>query len=396
MFHDAIQGIMNLQMEPEVGVASHNSSWAKKSLFTFIPLMAVLLLGYSGFLVFRSHKIYEYLKSDQPGWRGKVFKSDPALGFAPVPCSRGIQVNNGFDTAVGFDDHGFRVPVGDPCPRNLSRPLVLSLGCSYTFGHGIKAEDTYTYLVAKRLNGTALNAGLPAYGFAQIQVLARELIPKYKPDYVLVQFSSWLTDRALWPVVISYPGKLSAPYFGQNRSGAIVLQPPLFMPKIFDLPISQYRSGKKSAADFLSFLANAGLPLLVHDDFQTALLDLRLNARQIPLPLSVPYRPIMAGMVYNEIYRLCAENDSQMVVVMIYDPKDSDFSMKVPVLKNVIVVDSWPALVGPLPDNSISSYYAAYAHVAGNPPIMKDNHPNQLANRIIAGEIIKALEYRGK
>ena len=46
-------------------------------------------------------------------------------------------------------------------------------------------------VVAQGLGGTVLNAGKCAYGLSQMLILARRLIPRYRPDYVLVQFSPW-------------------------------------------------------------------------------------------------------------------------------------------------------------------------------------------------------------
>jgi len=50
-----------------------------------------------------------------------------------------------------------------------------------------------------------------------------------------------------------------------------------------------------------------------------------------------------------------------------------------------------PALLKPLPDKKVSAYYQTYGHLEGSPAKVVDNHPNELANRVIAEEILKAL-----
>jgi hypothetical protein len=73
---------------------------------------------------------------------------------------------------------------------------VLALGCSFTYGAATNAENTYPYLVGQRLAGTTRNAGVSSYGLSQMMILAKRLVPAYKPDYLLVQYSPWLVDRS--------------------------------------------------------------------------------------------------------------------------------------------------------------------------------------------------------
>ena len=67
-------------------------------------------------------------------------------------------------------------------PLLLFPVFVLSLGDSITYGYGCRAEEAFGYLVARALGGTVLNAGQSGAGLAQMVLLARELIPAYRPD----------------------------------------------------------------------------------------------------------------------------------------------------------------------------------------------------------------------
>jgi hypothetical protein len=65
-------------------------------------------------------------------------------------------------------------------PRAESVELV-TVGSSHAWGHGIEAEQTYTYLIAKALGMTARNLAMPSYGTVHsLQMLERnrDLSPK--------------------------------------------------------------------------------------------------------------------------------------------------------------------------------------------------------------------------
>jgi len=371
-----------------------NFSAGKIIIFSLLPALLLFLLGYLGYGLFRSVRIYHYLKTDQPGWEGAVFRADPALGFAPVPQSQGWQINSGFKTPVRFDSRGFRIPLDADDQTPLKRPLLLALGCSFTFGHGINAEDTFPFLVAKALDGTALNAGLPTYGLAQMVILAQRLIPQYKPDIVLVQFSSWLVDRGDWPFAISYPGVVPIPYFVKSE-GKLNITRPAFITRNFDLPLAKYRHTPSRIGDFLSFLKQAGLPLILYDDFQVLFFQARMLFNLVPAPVHEIDRDQVVDAAYRRIERLCRENNAEMVVVFLHDPVTAEPSFaeisRLKALTYPIMVDPGPALLNRLPDHKAGTYYQTYGHLRGSPPQVVDKHPNELANRIIATEILKAL-----
>ena len=169
-----------------------------RSTVVYVAYLAAAGLGFSYLLLIgqRAFSAYSFLKSDHLGFRGQVHRADPELGFAAVPGAQGFHVFPvGPPFPMRYDAEGFRIPASQAPDAVRRRPLVLALGCSFTYGDGCRAEDVYPQLVAAELGGTALNAGKCAYGLSQMLLLARRLIPQYKPDYVLVQFSTWLPGR---------------------------------------------------------------------------------------------------------------------------------------------------------------------------------------------------------
>lgn len=271
---------------------------------------------------------------------------------------------------------------------------MLARGCSFTFGVGVAAQEAFPFLVAKQLSGTALNAGQSGYGITEMLILARRLIPAYKPDYVLVQFSPWLVSRSQKPFSDAPYAKYPRPYFAESPDGDLYIQPPVFPAKMLRLPKSIYRYTPKNARDYLSFLFKVGLPLYFCDDFHIAVYRLQRKAGMLPRPSQD--REKMVRVAYMEIAKLCQENNSKMVIVILHEPSIQEASLgeilRIKSIKNAIVVDTGPGLINRLNEKISKSYYIAYAHVKGSPPMMIDFHPNEIAHRIIAEQIVSAIK----
>ena len=125
---------------------------SKKNKFFFYIVMVLLPLAgfaltYISYAGYKAAPIYQNIKTNQRGWKGNVHVADSQLGFAPVPNSEGAHVfPTGPDIPMRFDKDGFRVPIkADESVQQ--RPLILALGCSFTYGDATYAKDTFPYLV---------------------------------------------------------------------------------------------------------------------------------------------------------------------------------------------------------------------------------------------------------
>jgi hypothetical protein len=117
--------------------------------------------------------------------------------FADQP----LRINN-----LGFrDDEDYQLTKGDETFR------ILVLGDSVTFGHGVRFEDTWPYLLRQRLrlwNGDVdwqvWNLGVPGYDMVLSLRTLEELGPGYDPDLVIVGFyendlGAWMFDAPSRP-----------------------------------------------------------------------------------------------------------------------------------------------------------------------------------------------------
>ena len=346
-------------------------------------------------ILLRSKVIYDYYKTRAVIVENRVYQYDPELGSAPIP---GSQTKNlypdGYTVPIRFDQNGFRVPLNTPESNALNHPSMLVLGCSYSFGLGCPAEKTYPYLVGQQLKMNSLNAAYPGYGLAQMLILAKRLIPKYKPDFVLVQFSPWLADRPQNPISPwSYIG--TSPFFIKSNDGKLTIHPPVFKPKISELNILNYHYTPKSTADYLSFMKNVGIPFYISDGANLAVYYFKRLFGIIPKQVNKSEE--IVDFVYEEIERLCEENHAQMVIVIITDPgtwrKPSPAEIeKLKSIPNTIIVNTEPALLNALPVKTKSAYDSAYRIWHGSPPVCIDIHPNETAHQIIAAQIIQTIK----
>jgi hypothetical protein len=348
--------------------------------------------GYLLFLGYRSYQVYAFLKSDHRGFRGRLHRVDPELGFAALPGAKGLELlPGGTPQPVSYDREGLRVPAGQETRVPQRRPFILTLGCSFTFGAATPAEDTYPYVLAERLGGTALNAGESGYGLAQMLILARRLIPRYRPDVVVVQFSPWLAGRATSGFANVTFGTVPVPYLTfrkSDREGRVDIVPPVFPGKVFDLPFDRYDRPDRGLREFLSLLADAGAPLFVRDDTEMLLYRIRRATRRVPPPADDPLR--LNRAVYGEIVRLAEGNGARPVIVRLSHPLEVHWQEMKELSRTAVLVNAQGALDMRARDKE--DYRRLFAHWRGSPPVLVDTHPNAEAHRIIAAEIARVLQ----
>ena len=357
--------------------------WLFPLLLFLIPVI-VISFFYLVYTTYRTNQFYTYVKSNQKGWSGKLHQAHVELGFVPIPDSRGLEIMPiGAPVPVRYDKNGFRVPIDVTVPTGNKHPVILTLGCSFTYGAATHAKNTFPYLVSAYTGGSTMNAGVSSYGLSQMEIIAKKLVPRFKPDYVIVQYSPWLVKRAIRPFAPSYNGKLPNPYYAED--GPVTITPPVFQSKIFELSIDSYRNSEEGVEEFLSFLWNVGFPLFFHDDFQTGKYTLAKVLRLEKRPTK--NRSVVIQHAYGEIGIVAEQNGAKLIIVVLgEDSNPVPFSEKL-FPKNAIVVDAHRELLNRLPIIDEENFQRQYSHWRGDPPILVDGHPNEKAHRVIAEKI---------
>ncbi len=367
-----------------------------------LAVFAAVLLGafalfYGAWIAYRTVAVYRQIKSAGRGWEVPVNTGDPKLGYVPLPNVRSFELfSYGYRVPVCQDEHGFRIPCGDSNEAGGAHPIVAAFGCSFTYGTGVRAEDTYPYLVASRLHGTAKNAAVAGYGLAQMLLRARDVIPQQKPDVVLVQYAPWLVTRSM-----SYTGTWEAhgltprPYFARSPQGGIEVAPPAFSTNYFDLDMSSYVSGRARVAEFASFIWRIGIPLWTYADAQQVRFAFEKATHALP-PL-VPADASLIEFVYSEFAQLCKDEGARMVIVVLNHggvlpsdmPRETlDVLGGIP---GAVVADAYAALYAQLDEPTPEAYEKAYGIWCGTPPVLVDRHPNARAHEVIAETVLEAM-----
>ena len=129
-------------------------------------------------------------------WNGiqlqNVHKSDPLLGWVPIPNAKGRHRYLGnFDVIYEFDERGRKaIPQNEGITRTMH-----FFGDSFTFGFGVSNEDTALNILAERFRDqfNVLNYGVIGYGLEQMTVRLWTNLDEVKSGDVVI-FSPLTTD----------------------------------------------------------------------------------------------------------------------------------------------------------------------------------------------------------
>jgi len=372
-------------------------SLRKRLLVAVLIFLLTFCMGYLVWGAYRSGRLYIQIKSAGHGWTTPVNMHDPVLGYRPLPNVDSMEMFPcGGRVPVYQDEEGFRVSAAGVQSSSGKRPFVLALGCSFTFGTGCAAEEAFPFLVAKGFNGTALNAGVEGYGLAQMLLRARELIPKHRPEYVLIEYAPWIVERSTgYASAPEAYGCTSRPYFAVTPDGGYFPAPPAFATNFFNLNISGYVEGKMRPVEFASFVFSIGLPLWSYSDLQLTLFSVKRTLHLLPSP--VPGSDDLVKAVYAELGELCRENGSRMIVVVVGSggvPPEQMSHNHIEALRSVgsiTLVDAYAALYARLYPPTAQEYEKIYGIWGCTPPRLVDRHPNPHAHQVIAETVLRSL-----
>lgn len=351
-------------------------------------LMAMALI-YVGSAVVR---FWPY-QSQLVGPVGKLYALHPAAGFVPLANAHGkMRLSDGQSVPTYHDSDGLRALPG--VKRGFSgakHPRILFIGDSFTYGDFTPYQDTFVYRVAEKLGGESINGGVNGYGLAQMVLRARELIPAYKPDYVIVQYSPWLVTRAMSAFGPSYlPIHIPVPYFHDGVEQQEIALPayPLLAEEV--LPESLLLSS--AFIDKLHLYFSYVIPNLAYDDANF----LWFRLKQF-LGIRPPASADAAGIIrrsYAEINDLARASGGEMLVLVLSSdagPFDVPGELFPPGTRGV---NAQLALLQALSNPDNEEYMRQYWRWGGRPLRPIDPHPNKRSHEIIADVVAERIRRR--
>jgi len=350
-------------------------------------LVAVPMIFYSYNLRMRILPVYNLAKGF--GDRiGKVYVNDDTIGYKHAPNTTGYRLLGDKYITVTHDDEGNRIPVG--YKHTNKRPLTIFLGCSVSYGDACWAQDAFSHLVAHDLNGDYINAAGSGYGVSQMLVNAKKFVPKYKPNYLVVQYTEWLPDRSMKTYQTFFGGKFPIPFISDEG-----LEMPVFSPRGLKTPFLEFHKTPVSTVDFLKFFGRIA-PNFIYQDINSIWVFFGQLVGLVPKPTT--NQKWAENYAYAELNRICKENGTKMIVWTTgtgfwLDPKlpaDTIYSLKIP----IAYADS--ALYKKGNAWTKEKYAQLYDHwflpKGAKDSIIVDGHPNPYCHRIIADEILKTIK----
>lgn len=388
----------------DLGKAAAGQQKTFKALIAVFCL-AFLCLVYCLSVVVRGVGLYGWVKQTelepmQTGrFVGKAYEIDPAIGPVLSKSAAGVWlIPKGDPVPFRHDDEGVRVPLRVAHSFDGRRhPRVLFLGDSFTYGMLVAAEETFVARTALTLQGEAINGGVPGHGLAQMVLRARQLIPKYRPDYVVVQYSPWLVGRAQSEFMPGSGDMFAVPYYFDADAGGTGIAPAYFAQSSATVSrLEAYKTSPSGLADEASFVWRAAFPLITRRDANVAVFRARQWLGVAPRPSPRPEAIVRDA--YAELDEIARRNGSQLVILVLLN---LGWPLAVPEYAfppAVPRINAWDPLVqrlGPQPDAFVRRYFLW----RGDPPQPVDPHPNEEAHAVIADVVatrIRLLEQQDR
>ena len=124
----------------------------------------------------------------------------PTLGWFSKKNQTSRLVKNSGEVPLHTGEEGARGSARYAHPKPAGVKRITAFGDSFTFGFGVKDDETFPDQLEKLMPGTeVLNFGVPGYGVDQIVLAAEEMAAVYQPDVILVTLypeDFWRATRA--------------------------------------------------------------------------------------------------------------------------------------------------------------------------------------------------------
>lgn len=159
----------------------------KYSSKLFLSLIAII------FSLVAVEGILRYINYPQDGCSSisevsetKFAKFDQQLGWSYISSSSSV---GDYGVHYNFNKEGYRAETIDYA-TDFSKPIILIIGDSILFGHGLGFKDTFGYKLKERLQNKyeVINFAVQAYGTDQMYLMLQRVFSIYRPKIVILDF----------------------------------------------------------------------------------------------------------------------------------------------------------------------------------------------------------------
>jgi hypothetical protein len=168
---------------------------------------------------------------DRDAFPHGAYFSDPEVGFRPTRDFSGRMLDS--SSYVRTDQVGSRIPK-DARPDALEPNGILAVGCSFTYGYTVEAEQAFPYVIGQLLGIPSYNFGVCAYSYATAVLLLKQLeregtLSKLAPQFLVLGAGAWLEDRSRSPFYPTASLPFTYPYLRKQEGKAVVARTPSFI-----------------------------------------------------------------------------------------------------------------------------------------------------------------------
>lgn len=370
-----------------------------KNIVTYVLIAAVsVMLAVGIYIAYLSHQTYSFLK-DPKTFSFGIFQNDTTLGYGLIPNSKGSQyIPEREQLPLYVDSLGFRQqPDGARCDKAGS---ILFVGDSYTFGDGVVADSSFSYLTGQRACMHVYNAACGGYGLPQFLLQAERNMPRFKPRNTVFQYSPWSAPRSVLAYVNRMIEKTPTPYFIQTDTGIAGIARPYYQSEIFRITgagvFDKYRRSERGYADFFGFYREYGLAVFL-PQFKNELV-LRIKRMLGKVPAKATDVNAIEAYYLKHIGELQQHYGSKTMLLLIgMSAEESDAFKKrhatyLTAHPDLLIVDADAYMRKQAGIHTQEDFERAYMIWGGEPPRIVDRHYNERAHVLISEAIAAALQ----
>jgi len=206
-------------------------------------VILVILIVFNTIFTLQVHKKIVPIVAQPGRWPAGAYVYDKNIGFDFAPNISGPIRDGSF--YVKSHQFGYRISE-DEDAGSFQPGGILSLGCSYTYGDEVNADQAFTQVAADSLGIPAYNYGICSFSYTHALLKAEKLkkegiLDKLRPKYVLLGCWNGLPDRSRTPFPPLASGNLPFPTAYLTKDGDDVhIKYPMRIRNVFNL-VELYR-----------------------------------------------------------------------------------------------------------------------------------------------------------
>ncbi|MHC4322506.1 MAG: hypothetical protein ACYST3_09565 [Planctomycetota bacterium] len=332
-------------------------------------LLTLFIIGYSVYFTYSYKKVIDLrLEGD---W---AMESDNLMGYTATKNASTLRrhIKKGLIYHLHTDRRGARINAkGQQTSDSVS---IMTIGGSFSWGHGMENEQTFTEILGRKLNVPVANFAYGSYGTLQsLQILQRNT--DLKPKVVIYGFIKDHLRRNLSPCARNYtPFCLPRASVSFDEQGKpYIKSPPMeYSPEIAQ-KVYEIVARKDISFDNIVWGAKGIFSKLY---------------RRYKLTPSNDYVSRKKGMKYlmNMMIEEAKSIDAKLVVIHIpYLTRNGTnpppLELMISLNQDVIFIDLTPIIIQYYSDSKNPSLF-----------LLNDGHPNHLAHELIAHKIYTTLK----